>query len=95
MYITNQSVIPSQHQFYLIPGCRTWTKEFLKAYTISGHTQVQPSSRTFRGKKQEKEEHLSGHLAVSSLLFRAKLVLEPLVKQYSVHRLLFFQSPWQ
>jgi len=49
VHITNQTVIqtviPSQHQFYLIPGYGTW------------------------GKKQEKEEFLGGHLAVSSLLF--------------------------
>jgi len=32
-------------------------------------------------KKQEKEEHLGRHLAVSSLLFRAKLALEPVLEQ--------------
>jgi len=59
---------PSQHQFYLIPGHGTWTPEFIKVYRSSGHTQGRPGSRTFSGKKQEKEEHLDVHLAVSSLL---------------------------
>jgi len=29
---SNLSVIPSQHKFYLIPGYRTWTPKFIKAY---------------------------------------------------------------
>jgi len=50
---------------------------------------VRPGYRTFIGKKQEKEEHPGGHLAVSSLLFRAKLVLEPSVEGASLVCLFF------
>jgi len=52
---------------------------FIKIYVSSGRTQVQPGSRTFSGKEQEKEERLCGHLAVSSLLFSVITVVGALV----------------
>jgi len=60
---------------------RLRASEFIKVYRSSGRTQGRPGPRTFSGKKQEREEHPGRHLAVSSLLFRAKLVLEPVLEQ--------------
>ena len=49
--------------------------------------------QNFSRKKQEKEERLGGHLAVSSLLLELrKLALEPSLEQQRVYRLFFSVS---